>query len=175
MKRSILTEKVARRGFDIFREYGVDPLERVRVEGVMSRQVVAIESLTLIREAGARFFGEGVRHHGFPVVDGNGLFCGMLTVTDVLRVTAENGSGTQDAGNSASSPVVTVGPKDSCRVAAERMAQTGFGRLPVVEASPGGWKLVGILTRGDLLKARLQSLAEEGERERFWGRSRKGT
>ncbi len=35
MKRSILTEKLARRGYDIFREYGIDPLERVRVSEVM--------------------------------------------------------------------------------------------------------------------------------------------
>jgi H+/Cl- antiporter ClcA len=39
MKRSILTEKVARRGYDIFREYGVDPLERVRAEEVMSAHI----------------------------------------------------------------------------------------------------------------------------------------
>jgi hypothetical protein len=35
MKRSILTEKIARRGFDIFREYNVDPLERISVGEVM--------------------------------------------------------------------------------------------------------------------------------------------
>ncbi|MCM3755540.1 chloride channel protein, partial [Bacillus licheniformis] len=28
MKRSIMTEKIARRGYHIYREYGVDPLER---------------------------------------------------------------------------------------------------------------------------------------------------
>lgn len=32
MKRSILTEKIARRGYDIFREYAVDPLERMTVK-----------------------------------------------------------------------------------------------------------------------------------------------
>ena len=34
MKRSILTEKVARRGFDIYREYSVDPLERHLIKDV---------------------------------------------------------------------------------------------------------------------------------------------
>lgn len=38
-KRSILTEKIARRGFDIFREYNVDPLERMRVIEVMSKEI----------------------------------------------------------------------------------------------------------------------------------------
>jgi H+/Cl- antiporter ClcA len=38
MRRSILTEKIARRGYHIYREYGVDPLERHSVEEVMTRE-----------------------------------------------------------------------------------------------------------------------------------------
>jgi hypothetical protein len=37
MKRSIMTEKIARRGLHVHREYGVDPLERVHVDDLMSR------------------------------------------------------------------------------------------------------------------------------------------
>ena len=37
MQRSILTEKIARRGYHIYREYGVDPLERHHVDEVMTR------------------------------------------------------------------------------------------------------------------------------------------
>lgn len=47
MKRSILTEKIARRGFDIFREYSVDPLERFTVREVMK----AMEDPNLDRES----------------------------------------------------------------------------------------------------------------------------
>jgi len=42
MKRSILTEKVARRGRDVIREYEVDPLERFRVSEAMTRRVETI-------------------------------------------------------------------------------------------------------------------------------------
>jgi CBS domain-containing protein len=35
MKRSILTEKVARRGYHLTREYGVNPLQLLRVRDVM--------------------------------------------------------------------------------------------------------------------------------------------
>jgi len=42
LRRSILTEKVARRGFDVFREYEVDPLERFRVSEAMTKTVVTI-------------------------------------------------------------------------------------------------------------------------------------
>ena len=39
LRRSILTEKVARRGFHLSREYSVDPLELLRVRDVMRRDV----------------------------------------------------------------------------------------------------------------------------------------
>jgi H+/Cl- antiporter ClcA len=47
MKRSILTEKVARRGYDIFREYSVDPLERCVVkEAFTPSDVISQADLT---------------------------------------------------------------------------------------------------------------------------------
>lgn len=53
MKRSILTEKVARRGFHITREYGIDPLEVLFVRDVMEAAVVQAPAL-------AAAGGEGV-------------------------------------------------------------------------------------------------------------------
>ena len=43
MPRSILTEKLSRRGYHLSREYGVDPLETVSVAEVMSELEVSIE------------------------------------------------------------------------------------------------------------------------------------
>ena len=51
MPRSILTEKIARRGVDIYRKYGIDPLERHTVEEVMTHEVTTIEADTLITDA----------------------------------------------------------------------------------------------------------------------------
>ena len=42
LKRSILTEKVARRGFHVMREYSVDPLEATFVREVMDTDVVTV-------------------------------------------------------------------------------------------------------------------------------------
>jgi len=42
LRRSILTEKVARRGHHIHREYIVDPLEVANVESIMDRDVPII-------------------------------------------------------------------------------------------------------------------------------------
>ena len=42
LKRSILTEKVARKGFHVVREYAVDPLEALFVRDVMSTDVFTL-------------------------------------------------------------------------------------------------------------------------------------
>lgn len=57
-------------------------------------------------------------------------------------------------------------PWESCRTAAERMAQAGVGRLPVV--SPDNpLHVLGIITRSDLLKPRARHAEEDVRRERF--------
>ena len=45
LKRSILTEKVARRGFHVMREYSVDPLEATFVREVMDTDVFTVEPI----------------------------------------------------------------------------------------------------------------------------------
>ncbi|NUO85111.1 MAG: chloride channel protein, partial [Cupriavidus sp.] len=54
MKRSIMTEKIARRGLHIYREYSVDPLERAHVDELMTREVVAIDADLPVADAMVR-------------------------------------------------------------------------------------------------------------------------
>ena len=77
MPRSILTEKIARRGYHIYREYGIDPLERHTVEEVMTHEVKTIEADTLITDALRTHFGPAQFHRAFPVVR-DGVFLGMV-------------------------------------------------------------------------------------------------
>ena len=53
--------------------------------------------------------------------------------------------------------------------AAERMAQNGVGRLPIVSPDDPQ-RVIGIVTRSDLLKPRARLAEEEMRRERFIGR-----
>ena len=65
-------------------------------------------------------------------------------------------------------PAITAYPLESCRAAAERMAERGAARL--VMASPDNPnQIVGIVTRGDLLKPRARSVEEERKHEQFLG------
>src|SRR4051794_1708133 len=87
MKRSILTEKVARRGFHITREYSVDPLERHCVGDVMSKEVVSIPASVPVRELMEDYFfsADGRKHQSYPVVDHEARLIGMVARSNMLE------------------------------------------------------------------------------------------
>jgi chloride channel protein, CIC family len=184
MRRSILTEKVARRGYHLSREYTVDPLESLSLGEVMVRDVVCVPASLPLTQMLGRFFlnGGSHTHEAYPVVDANSALLGVITRTNLLEdwVTAALRAGSASevpqtvpiiAFDLISRGPITAYPWESCRTAAERMAQHGVGRLPIV--SPDNpRRIVGIVTRSDLLKARAQVLDEEMRRERFFGSGR---
>jgi len=172
MKRSILTEKVARRGYHLTREYSVDPLEMLTLRAVMTTGVETISPSMPVSELVERCFsGTGPRRHqGFPVVDGDGNLLGIVTRSNLLDSPDEATNGRVVADVMETAPLVGY-PDETCRSAAEKMAQAGVGRIPVVDpANPR--HVVGIVTRSDLLKSRARFIDEEHRRERFFGRAR---
>jgi H+/Cl- antiporter ClcA len=178
MKRSILTEKIARRGYHVSREYSVDPLEHLTVEEVMTREVMTVSaSLPVHQLVWDYFLGAGRRpHQAYPVVDADGQILGVVTRTNLLEgwIAAALAGGAA-AGRAGLEHIITYDlihrepitgyPWESCRTAAERMAENGVGRLPVVSPDDPG-KVIGIVTRSDLLKARARVVEEEVRRER---------
>jgi CBS domain-containing protein len=184
MKRSILTEKVARRGYHVSREYSVDPLERTSVGEVMSKQVVTVPAALPMGRLVQEFFRGGINpvHQGYPVVDQAGKLLGIITKSNLL----EHWFSVLDRDSAkAQHPVeaiisydlvdrepITVFAWESCRTAAERMAQHSVGRLVVV-SNDDATKPIGFLTRSDLLTARARLIEEEQRRERFIGQSRR--
>lgn len=183
MKRSILTEKVARRGYHVSREYSVDPLERLSIRDAMTSPAVTVPAGLPASELVRRFFlgGAGLKHQGYPVVDPNGDLLGVVTRSNLLEgwmsrlVDQPSGAPfTADAiivYDLISPKLITADPQESCRTAAERMAHARVGRLVVVsQADPR--KPIGIITRSDLLKARARYVEEEFRREHFRAPSR---
>jgi H+/Cl- antiporter ClcA/predicted transcriptional regulator len=177
MPRSILTEKVARRGYHVSREYSVDPLERSSIGEVMTSQVVTVPASMPVKELLHSYFqSSGLKkHQAYPVVDDKGHLLGVVTRTNLLEdwVTAGLGADLPAqnlviAYDLIHREPITAYPWESCRTAAERMAQMGVGRLPVVSADDPR-KVIGIVTRSDLLKPRARHAEEEIRRERFIG------
>jgi CBS domain-containing protein len=88
MRRSILTEKIARRGYHIYREYSIDPLERHHVDDVMTRAVETIDAKTTVAEVLRDYFGARQKYRAYPVVD-SGILVGMVDRTLFNEIPAE--------------------------------------------------------------------------------------
>jgi chloride channel protein, CIC family len=168
LPRSILTEKVARRGYHLTREYTVDPLEALTVDEVMSRDPVTVPASMNAHELERRFFtplGPHV-HQGYPVLDGSGCLAGVVTRSNLIQLSLPEDLSGRTVGELITQTPVVCFRDETCRTAAERMADAGVGRLPVV-APEDPRRLVGIITRSDLLKARRRYLELEQRRERL--------
>jgi H+/Cl- antiporter ClcA/CBS domain-containing protein len=168
MKRSIMTEKIARRGYHIYREYGVDPLERHYVDEVMTRNVDTIDASVTVRDAFARHFGPTQQRRAWPVLrDGAVLGVVDRAMLDAVRASdaAEALDTTLGSLLAQRSPDVAL-PEETCRQIATRLAIHGLERLPVV-ADRESRRLVGIVSRSDLVKLSLSHFEEEHKKERF--------
>ncbi|MEO8511505.1 MAG: chloride channel protein [Chloroflexota bacterium] len=169
MKRSILTEKVARRGFHLSREYSVDPLETRFVREVMRTSIVALpRDGELDGLVDARLGSDGTHGQGlFPVIDSDRMV-GVLTRGDMTRV-REAVREHRDAESLLTQllhrdPVVAYAD-ETLRIVAERMAASGLTRFPVVERDAPD-RIVGIVALRHLLTARAHAVEEEQQRER---------
>jgi H+/Cl- antiporter ClcA len=78
MKRSILTEKIARRGLNIFRPYTLNRLEYMTVKEVMTREVITVSAAMTVRTLDGQYFGLEQKHRAYPVVDGEGTLLGIV-------------------------------------------------------------------------------------------------
>jgi H+/Cl- antiporter ClcA/CBS domain-containing protein len=183
LRRSVLTEKIARRGYHLSREYDVDPLEVLLADEVMtSRPAVlpttaplpvpdAVLAATIPRPVA----NDDEAHQGspasdaverplqrlYPVLDDQDRLAGV--VTRQALVGAPSPAGHVD--DLMIRDVVVVHADDTLRTVASRFAQHAITSAPVV-ARDDPHRLVGLVTVDHLLEGRLRDLAEEHHRER---------
>ncbi|HEV2212807.1 MAG TPA: chloride channel protein, partial [Gammaproteobacteria bacterium] len=132
MKRSILTEKVARRGLHVFREYSVDPLGALYVQEIMTREVVAIPADMTAAEARDQYFDLATqRFRAYPVTDAEGQLLAVVTRAEIQRYCEAGADRPLRECVKHGKPAV-CSPGDTCREAAAQMTLNGLDRLPVV-------------------------------------------
>jgi CBS domain-containing protein len=170
LRRSILTEKLARRGQHIAREYSVDVFELMRVSDVMDRNSPVVSSDQTVGQLSDRIAqGDPVvaRRQGTIIVDAAGELMGIVTRSDLMRALQTDGreSGRRTLREIATKPVVVTQPDETLHDAIAKMLKHNIGRLPVVEASKPR-RVVGYLGRADILAARTRYHQEEEHRER---------
>jgi chloride channel protein, CIC family len=167
MKRSILTERIARRGYHIWREYSIDPFLQTRVEEIMARPVDTLASSMSATEAVALMTANGPqRHKSYPVVDEHDHLVGIISRADILRWTREDlDEGTTVGDLATTHDVLSAYADDLVGDLADRMVEADVGRVPVLERRSG--KVVGLVARRDLLHVRARLLRDERERGRL--------
>ena len=170
LKRSILTEKVARRGFHLSREYAVDPLEILFVREVMRTKVAVLAAGSTVGEV-SQSLRVDPRHEQrlLPVVHADGRLAGVLTRGDLRKHMEQNGAAAleQPICELVRTTAVEAYPDEPLRVVVYRMAEKGCSRMPVLERTTR--QFLGLVSLNDLLKARSRHLEEERRRERVLG------
>jgi len=148
--------------------------KKMKVEDVMRRDVHTVWAETSLKHVAAMLSEHGIG--GMPVIDPDERPLGVISKADIvikerakiprrgLRVLLRRNQpdtvaakvNARTAGDAMSAPAITIDPWMPLPLAVERMLAEGINRLPVVEHE----RLVGIVTRHDLVRAFARSDAE---------------
>ena len=168
LKRSILTEKIARRGHHITREYSIDHFELLRVEEVMEKNMPVIPAdLKVTAFADLIASGESpvARRQATLIVDEQGDLAGIITRGDVIRSLDNNSEGKMTVLEAGQRDLIVTYPDEVLHQAISIMLQHNIGRLPVV-GRDNPRNVLGYLGRTAVMNARLRRFEEEHIRER---------
>lgn len=171
VKRSVLTEKIARRGLHLTREYSIDPLEAFFATEVMDDQPLVLSESARIADVvpakvAVRLPTEGPpTKRLFPVVDAEGALVGVASRRGLLDTAASSPEVT--VGSIMLADPVTVYGNDTLRRIANIFSENAVTRAPVV-AREEPHALLGVISVADLLQARLHDVTEEHHRERLF-------
>jgi H+/Cl- antiporter ClcA/CBS domain-containing protein len=162
LKRSILTEKVARRGFHVMREYAVDPLEALYVREAMAEEIHVVTPATPAADLRALLTHDPIarRQRLYPIVDGAKGLVGVVGWSHLA------GAGDGVPVEAVMERRVVVAYADEVlRTVASRMAELQLGAMPVVDRDDPR-AVLGVVTEFELLAGRRRQLEEERRRER---------
>jgi len=167
MRRSILTEKLARRGHHVTREYSIDPFELARVGDVMDPDVSSVPASMKLTEYSDRLAGgdpQLTRRQGTLMVDDQDRLVGIITRGDVVRALRKNQTPEMTVAEAGSTDLTVAFPDEPLHAALTKMLSRNVGRLPVVERD-NLTRIVGYLGRAAILSARMKIHEEENVRQ----------
>ena len=168
LRRSILTEKIARRGQHISREYGVDPFEFTRARDIMVKTVETLPATMTLAEACMHFASADKAHRIYPVVEEGGVLIGVASRADALRWQREADAGSETLRDKVSDTSLPTGhPDDTVGHIADIMIAADAARIPITDAASG--ILLGLVARKDLLRLRQSQKSAEQERRPYLG------
>ena len=129
------------------------------VHEIMSRMPTTVQPTTTIGELIELF--DQHDYNALPVTDASNVLVGIVTKLDLLRALRPSSDlelpdALEVSGHAVSAimrpGVVTIEGEDPIGVAADLMVETGLRSIPVVRRGSGRRELVGMLSRGDVLR-----------------------
>jgi CBS domain-containing protein len=168
MRRSILTEKLARRGQHITCEYSIDPFELARVRDVMEQEapmVPASMKLSELSDLLAQNDSVLARRQGTLIVDDQNRLAGIITRGDIVRALRQKQTEDPTVADVGTFNVVVAYSDEPLYAALTKMLDHDIGRLPVVERG-NPRRIIGYLGRAAILSARMKIHEEESVRQR---------
>jgi len=168
LRRSILTEKLARRGQHIAREYSVDLLELMLVSEAMDKEVPTVPADMTVAELSLRLANGDPRlsrRQGTLLLNKENKLAGIITRGDMLRALQQNRAGTMTVLEAGQQQLVLAFADETLHDAIARMLRHNIGRLPVVNREDSG-TVLGYLGRSSILAARVRYQQEEEIRSR---------
>jgi chloride channel protein, CIC family len=165
MKRSILTEKVARRGVHVAREYGMDPLEHIPVRDVLRTNVLPLAGSIPIEQALRASSDPSGGEVGLSLLDEHGEYAGFVSRNDLKKYVELGGDPSVPTRTLAPEASIVCFPDEPMRVAAGRLARLDGMALAVVDPGEPS-HVVGFITREAPFEARVLWSELEQSKER---------
>ena len=168
MKRSILTEKIARRGHHIVREYSVDPFELTHVQDVMTTEVASVPATMTLHRAVRFLTAPDTRHPSFPVLTEDGRVLGIIDPPSVLAWRRAGKHRNTTLAELMHGAKITVAyPDEYLAGLTNKLLLANVAHLPVV--SRGDGTLVGYIGWKDLMRVRNRLHSADKERATLLG------
>ena len=167
MRRSILTEKIARRGHHIVREYRIDPFALTRVREVMTTTVETVPADMTLHAAAAFLTHPETTHPSFPVVDANHRVLGIVDPPSILAWRRAGKHRKATLGELlGGARIILAYPEEYLESLADRLSLANVAHLPVVSREDG--RLVGYIGWKDLMRVRVKLQNEGRHRTGFF-------
>lgn len=163
MRNTIMTEKIVRRGVRVPTEYEADFFAQVLVREVLTKDLITLRADQTIGEVREWMHSHTreASHQGYPVLDELSVLHSVITRKQIMDPAHDPRAAIATL---ATKPPVVVYQDNTLRDAADHMVRHDIGRLPVIDRNTS--KLVGIVTRSDLLSAHSKRLSETDHAER---------
>jgi H+/Cl- antiporter ClcA len=161
MRNSIMTEKIERRGIRVPSEYEADHLHQFQAGQAASKKIYSIPVDRRLGEVRAWLNSseKGSNHQGYPVLDGEERLVGIVTRRDLLDQAHDDSA---VVGALVRREPVTIFEDETLAEARDLMALVGVGRLAVLSREEPD-RLIGMLSRSDILGAHLRRLKDKNE------------